>query len=140
MDLPYVSHLGITIDEHRAGQSRCTLRIERHHLNSGGGVHGGAIFSLADTAMGAALLPMLDASQGCATIEIKINYFRRAVEGTLVCTAALVHRGRSVANLDAEVRLGDALVARANGSFAIFERRLAEPGSRDPPRAALADA
>jgi acyl-CoA thioesterase len=65
---------------------------------------------------------MLDDGQLCATIEIKINYFRPAISGTLRCETKVVHKGRRTAAMESEV-LGDdgKLLARATGTFMIFE-------------------
>lgn len=126
---PFIEHVGLRFEPPRPGWSRCWLDLAPVHLNGNGVVHGGAIFTLADTGMGAALQPTLADGERCATIEVKINYFRPVTEGTLVCTTELVHRGRSVANLEATVRLGEQIVAKANGSFSIFRPRSdATPG------------
>jgi len=107
---PFIEHVGLRFEPPRPGWSRCTLELAPVHLNGNGVVHGGAIFTLAE-------------GERCATIEVKINYFRPVTEGTLVCTTELVYRGRSVANLEATVRLGEQIVAKANGSFSIFRPR-----------------
>lgn len=122
--LPFVRHVGVRIEAppEAPGRSRCTLAVEPHHFNSSGIVHGGALFTLADTAMGAALLPLLEAGEGCATIEIKINYFKPVVAGPVVCIGQVVNKGRTVVNLEASLHVGEALVAKANGSFAVFQR------------------
>ena len=128
MKLPFVDHVGICVEERRDGLSRCTLSVEDLHFNSASIVHGGVLFTLADTAMGAALYPTLATGEGCATIEIKINFFKPVVAGAVVCTAEIVSKGRTVANLEACVYVGEVLVAKANGSFAIF-RRKGEPAT-----------
>jgi acyl-CoA thioesterase len=122
---PFVDHLGLHIAEHRAGFSRCTLQVAHHHFNSAGLVHGAVLFALADTGMGAALYPGLEDTQICATIEIKINYFKPVTAGQIVCTSELIHRGRTIAHLESSLFAADTLVAKANGSFAIIQRRTA---------------
>ena len=81
------------------------------------------MFTLADTGMGAALFSVLGPDERCSTIEIKINYFKPVLEGTIECRSQVVHRGRTVANLDSVLTVGGALVGKANGSFAIFVPR-----------------
>jgi acyl-CoA thioesterase len=121
---PFVEHIGLEIVEHRPGFSRCTLLVAPHHFNSSGTVHGAVLFTLADTGMGAALYPSLDAGQACATVEIKINYFQPVSGGVISCTSDIVHRGRSIANLESCILVDGKLVAKANGSFAVFPRKL----------------
>jgi acyl-CoA thioesterase len=124
MKLPFVDHVGMSIEEQRDGLSRCTLSVEDHHFNSAGIVHGGVLFTLADTAMGAALYPTLGPGEGCATIEIKINFFKPVIAGALVCAAEIVSKSKTLANLEACVYVGEVLVAKANGTFAIFRRNV----------------
>jgi acyl-CoA thioesterase len=123
MKLPFVEHVGMRIEEQRAGHCKCTLTVADYHLNSTGVVHGGVLFTLADTAMGAALYPTLDPTEICATIEIKINYFKPVTSGKIICISEIVNRGKTIANLEACVYAGDILVAKANGSFSIFKRK-----------------
>ena len=122
-NLPFARHVGLRMEEPREGTGRCVLSIDEHHHNSAGIVHGGVLFTLADTAMGAALYSTLAPGEGCATIEMKINYFKPVVAGTVVCTAGIVNKGRTIASLEASVHVDEVLVAKANGTFSIFRRK-----------------
>jgi len=117
---PFVERLGLEFAERTSGRSRCTLAVTPEHHNPHGVVHGAVIFAMADTGMGAALYPTLDPGEICATIEVKINYFKPVVSGVLSCVTELVNRGKTVANLESSIYLGDTLVAKANGNYAIF--------------------
>lgn len=119
----FIEHVGLQIAENSPGHSRCTLKLEDHHFNSAGLVHGGVLFTLADTGMGAALYAGLQPGQWCATVEIKINYFRPVRQGEIECVSTVVHQGRALANTESELFVGGELVAKANGTFAILERR-----------------
>lgn len=115
--------LALKIDEQRAGYSRLSLVVARQHLNPHGVAHGAVLYALADTGMGTALYPTLADGQICATIEIKISYFKPVFGGQLVCTTELLNRGKTVANLESRVHLDDQLVAAANGNYAIFRTK-----------------
>ncbi|MBV6422974.1 MAG: hypothetical protein NAOJABEB_00761 [Steroidobacteraceae bacterium] len=119
---PFADLIGFRIDAQAAGKSSLSLEVAPRHMNPHGVVHGAVLYALADTAMGAALYTSLATGEQCATIEIKISYFKPVVSGTVSCEGEVVYRGRAVANLDARIFLGTVLVARANGSFAIFRR------------------
>ena len=121
MHHPFAELIGLRIDEQHAGHSICSLEIrpDLHH-NPHHITHGAVLYALADTGMGAALYPTLAAGQICATIEIKVNYFKAVASGRLVCTTELINRGKSVANLESRVTLDDRLVAAANGNYAVF--------------------
>lgn len=123
----FISHVGLVFDKREAGHCVISLPIADLHKNSTGVVHGGAIFTVADTAMGAALFMTLAPDEICATIEIKINFFKPVFEGTLRCEGVLVNKGKSVAYLDASLWVGELLVGKANGSFAIMKRKAPAP-------------
>jgi acyl-CoA thioesterase len=120
MHHPFADHIALTVVQQAAGSSGCELVVAPQHLNPHGVVHGAVIFALADTGMGAALYPTLAEGESCATIEIKVNFFRPVSEGTLVCESALVNKARTVANLESKVYCSGKLVASANGNFAII--------------------
>ena len=128
----FVGHVGMRIDETAQGRARCSLELQEFHLNVHGVVHGGVLFTLADTAMGAALFSTLEPDELCSTIEIKIGYFKPVIEGALVCTAVLVNKGKSIASLEASVHQGDVLVSKSSGTFTIF-RRKTDAGLAGPP-------
>ncbi|MEO7640996.1 MAG: PaaI family thioesterase, partial [Ramlibacter sp.] len=116
----FVTHVGMQMERPVGGRSRSTLEVQEMHRNGTGVVHGGVLFTMADTGMGAALVSVLEPGEICATIETKIAYFKPVFEGTLVCTGEIVNKGKTVASLEASVFLDDVLVAKATGSFAIF--------------------
>jgi acyl-CoA thioesterase len=120
---PFADLLGLLVTARDDGRSRSELVIAPEHLNPHQVVHGAVLFALADTGMGAALYPSLAEGESCATIELKLNFFRPATQGTLVCDSTIVNRGRTIANLESRILLGDKLIASANGNFAIFPRR-----------------
>jgi acyl-CoA thioesterase len=119
----FIHHVGMKVDEAGPGFSRCSIEIADIHRNGTGVAHGGVLFTLADTAMGAALYSSLEPGEICATIEIKIGYFKPVFEGTLICNATVINKGKSVASLEATIHNGDVLVSKASGTFSIFRRK-----------------
>ena len=129
MHHPFADLIALRTDEQGAGHSRLSLVVAPEHLNPHRVVHGAVLYALADTGMGAALYPTLAEGEICATIEIKINYFKPVGSGEVVCTTRLVNRGRTVANLESLLHVGQVLVGSANGNYAIFRpRAAAAPG------------
>jgi acyl-CoA thioesterase len=123
LDHPFAELIDLNIEERGTGHSRLSLVVARAHLNPHQVVHGAVLFAMADTGMGAALAPSLTDGEVCVTIEIKINYFKPVSTGTLICLTQLVNRGRTVANLESRLFLGETLVAMANGNYAILTPR-----------------
>lgn len=123
MEHPFAELLGLSLVVQRDGYSECQLNLDPKHMNPHGLVHGAVVYALADTGMGAAVYPGLGPDEYCATVDIKINYFRPASSGSLNCITEMVNRGRSLANLESRIYCGDKLLAQANGNFAVIPRR-----------------
>jgi acyl-CoA thioesterase len=122
---PFAQLVGFTLRLGRRGSGNCTaaLDVRPELLNPNGVVHGGALFSMADTVMGAALYTTLEPGENCATIEIKIHFLQPAIKGKIRCRTRLVHRGRRIAVLEAHLSVGRLQIAQALGTFAIFAPR-----------------
>ena len=117
---PYVDLIGLTFTKLEKGYSQCTLNAEKKLMNPHGFLHGGVMYSMADTGMGAALYSLLDENESCATIEVKISYFKPVNNGVLVCNTKVIHKGRSISVLESEIINNENLVAKASGTFSIF--------------------
>ena len=76
----FAKHLGIEILQFSPGAAKAKMRLQDHHLNSAGTVHGGAIFSLAD-----AVFSVASNSHGtlAMAINVGISFFKAARTGTL---------------------------------------------------------
>lgn len=120
MHHPFAELVGLKVDRLEKGSSICSIEVSEKLLNPHKVVHGAVIYSLADTGMGAALYPSLITGQICATIEIKINYYRAVSKGTMICKTSVVNRGKSVANMESSIFCNDELIAKANGNYSIF--------------------
>lgn len=114
--------LGLEVEAIEDGASRVTLDVREALTNPYGGLHGAALYALADTGMGAAIVADLGDDERMATIEIKISYLRPVTRGTVTCETTLLNRGRSVAYLESDLENDGRRVARASGSFSIFDR------------------
>lgn len=119
---PFSDHLGMQLVERAEGKSHFQIKIQAHHFNPQKVVHGGVLYSLADTGMGGTLYPMLNLKNGeiCATIEIKMTYFKAARKGILDCYTTVINKGKRVAMLESEIWNEGKLIAKATGSYAVF--------------------
>jgi acyl-CoA thioesterase len=81
----WAQEANIELMEVSAGRAKVRMRIAGWHLNSHGTVHGGAIFTLADTAFALA-----SNSHGvpAAAINAHISYVKAVTAGTLYADAA----------------------------------------------------
>ena len=99
------------------------LEVREELMNPNGILHGGVVYSMADTGMGAALHSLLPADEMCATIEIKIVYLKTVISGTLRCETRVIHKSNRIGVVESEVMNDERLVAKALGTFSILKRR-----------------
>jgi len=110
--------LGLNILQVGGGEARVRLSLTDELRNLHGKLHGGALFSLIDTAMGQASHSLGDGGPSSVTLECKINYIRPVSEGSVLCHAKVLHAGRRTQVIEAEVWQDDKLIAKAQGTFA----------------------
>jgi len=116
-------YIGLTFTKWEKGYSRCVLEVTEKLLNPHRTLHGGATYTMADSGMGAALYSCIDEDELCATIEIKIVYFKAVSSGTLTCDTRVIHKGKRIATLESEISDGKRLVAKAIGTWSIFKEK-----------------
>jgi uncharacterized protein (TIGR00369 family) len=117
----FSSEVGIQVTEHDddgdgSAVVEAVLDAGPRHLNRHGTVHGGALATLVDSAMGAAVADA--GSEAPVTIEMKVTYLEPAQPGRVTARATVRKRGRRVTIVEAEVEQDDELVAHAIATFA----------------------
>ena len=118
---PFGDLIGLKFTRLENGYSQCTLDVVDKLLNPHKVVHGGVLYSMADTGMGAAAYTNLGKNELCATIEVKINYFKAVKSGILTCDTKVIHQGKKIVTLDSEVVNNGEIVAKALGTYSIFK-------------------
>ena len=119
---PFGWQLGLHYTTRAPGRTSCMIDVNESFYNPGGVTHGGVIFTLADSAMGAAVHTLLEPGQRCTTAELKLNYLAPVRRGKTTATATVISKRRRLAVVTAEVHdeRGE-LVALAQGTFAIIQ-------------------
>lgn len=123
---PFGELIGLNFEARQDGHSLCTLEVKEKLLNPHRVVHGGVIYSLADTGMGGALYTLMEDDESCATIEIKIVYLKPVTQGVLACETKVIQKGKRIAVLESEVENEGRMIAKAMGTFSIFKVREGE--------------
>jgi len=120
---PFWALLGMELLEIKKGWAVVRLPVADKLTNAIGLVHGGAIFSAADSAVGMALVGMTGRDENISTLEMKINYMK-PVKGTeIIAEAKIIHRGSQTAIGDVEVRDEEQnLVSKGLATYAIFSK------------------
>ncbi len=107
-------------------EGRVVVALDAHsgHRHEGGVVQGGIITQIADAAMGMSLLTLQPDDMANTTIELKINFFRPVVDGTMRAVGRVVEMRSSILFSEADVFDADGrLVARASSTCLAIPRR-----------------
>ena len=100
---PYYRLLGMEVKAIKEGESRIEMPFKQDLTHPYGIAHGGAIASLADSAVAMALIGLVDPKDRITTIEFKINFFVSVDKGELEAHAKIIHKGTKTAVGDVEV-------------------------------------
>lgn len=102
----FMSALGIEITALRQGYAEAKLTTGRRHRNTSGNVHGGVLFTMADSVTGAASKTY---GHQTTTIEGKINYLRAVSidHEILTATANVLHAGRKTIVIECRITDSD---------------------------------
>jgi uncharacterized protein (TIGR00369 family) len=120
---PFWSLLGMTLVDVRKGWAMVKLPFEEKLSQADGIAHGGVIFSAADTAVGMALMGLIARNETLVTLEMKINYLKPFVQGTILAEAVIVQKGVRTALGEVCVTTDDGdLVAKALATYMILSK------------------
>jgi len=132
--IPFVDHLGFSLEKFEGGESELHFAPRPEHLNSFDVTHGGAVMTFLDVIMATAARSV-DPDMGVVTIEMKTSFMRPAkvpVGQALVGKGHLKHRTRSMAFTEGSVFDADGqLCAHATGTFKYVSRRETPSPSTD---------
>jgi len=125
---PFHKLLGVRmgIGPNKEGVAWVEIDPEKHYGNRW--AHGGMVGALADIASGIAIGRMLENPMNAidGTIELKVNFLRKVVEGDLTATARVLHFGKRVAVTEVDLTNKDRLCAKAIATF-MLRRDLDKP-------------
>ena len=123
-EIPFVNHLGFTLEKFEGGESELGYMPLPEHLNSFAVTHGGACMTLLDVTMAVAARSV-QKDMGVVTIEMKTSFMRPAPgDGSaLVAKGRLMHRTATLAFTEATIydAKGQAC-AHSTGTFKYVRR------------------
>lgn len=117
---PYVKLLDMHIESMEEGEAVLLMPVTSgKHTNLYGVAHGGAVASLADTAMGVACATC---GNRVVTIDMNINFIKSALsEAEVRAAAKVIHCGRQTMVVECEIKAIDgSLLAKARGTFCVI--------------------
>jgi len=117
--------LGIQLVEVGDRHAVMTVQADARHRNYLGGVHGGLLAALADTACFFPR-PLLPSGQAATTVNLNISYLRPALVGDcLTARSELVHLGRRTASLTVKITdHQERLVAHGTATLLLLDDRI----------------
>ncbi len=132
--IPFVEHLGFTLEKFEGGESEMHFSPRPEHLNSFEVTHGGAVMTFLDVIMATAARSA-DPQMGVVTIEMKTTFMRPAkvpAGQKLVGKGLMQHRTRSMAFTEGRIYDTEGqLCAMATGTFKYVARRVSQSPSTD---------
>ena len=125
--IPFVEHLGFTLERFDNGESELHYTAAPEHLNSFFVTHGGACMTLMDVTMAAAARSV-QPEMGVVTIEMKTSFMQPA-RGPLTGKGRLLHRTATMAFTEAKIYdAAGRLCSHSTGTFK-YVKRLPVSGS-----------
>jgi uncharacterized protein (TIGR00369 family) len=112
--------VGLTLEAAANGEARMSMEFRLCLANGGGVMHGGALVTLADTAVAMAIKSILPAGTIFATTELETRFLAPVLEGMVTALARVRGPQGRTFHGEAEVRdAGGTVVARFHSVFRI---------------------
>ncbi|GAC1331891.1 MAG: PaaI family thioesterase [Mycobacteriales bacterium] len=110
--------VGLEAEPVENGVARVVLVAADQHLNAGGSVHGGALATMLDAAIGTAVGTTSEDGSRPVTVSMTVTYLEPGRPGALVATARVRKQGKRLTIVEAEIEQDGAVVADATATFA----------------------
>lgn len=89
---PFEEYLGMRIESASAGKAVLTMPFRAIHCQGAGLMHGGAVLSLADTALAIAIKTLLPEGTHFATVDMSLRFHAPVRWGLVTASAAVGER------------------------------------------------
>ena len=121
---PFLSGLGFELLRMEDGQAEITFSLGHEHTNTWKVMHGGLIMTLLDACMSRAARSLESGTTSAATVEMKTSFFQPGGKAgsTVRGVGRVLHRSTTLYYCEGEIYNGEALVAKAMGTFKVFRR------------------
>ncbi|MEO8716883.1 MAG: PaaI family thioesterase [Burkholderiales bacterium] len=117
---PFNELVGPLHEKRAAGAFSIGLRVEQKHCNSRGICHGGVLATLADLALGYALMARIGARGNFVTAHLDLDFAGTAELDDWIQSEVEVQRvGSRLAFATGYLRVGESRVVRMSGIFAM---------------------
>jgi uncharacterized protein (TIGR00369 family) len=118
--VPFARLLGLEFVGAERGSAVFALDAREDLMRMGGILHGGAVFSLLDTAAACAVHTILEPGDRTVTVDLTVHFLRPFGSGRLQARARVLRAGRRIAFLSVEATdPTGVLIATATTTYAI---------------------
>jgi len=128
LDIPFARHCGIEALSCDGGRARLRLALSADSTNQFGVLHGGALLTLLDIAMGSAARVTIDAWVMAVDVQ---TAFIAPGRSDVIGEGRVIRAGRSLVFCEGEIHDKDGtLVAKASGIYKIVVQKHSAPDSK----------
>ena len=119
---PFLKFMGVELIDAEEGWVKMKIPFRPEFMQPIA-MHGGAIYSLADSAAAHALMTMILPDQSPTTVEQRINFLKAVKDQDLYCEARILHLGKTLAYAEATITTeGGSLVAKSAATLMRLDR------------------
>ncbi|MBP7670265.1 MAG: PaaI family thioesterase [Ferrovibrio sp.] len=93
---PIFRHLGMVLEDVQTDFARIGLDHRLELTNPMGGLHGGILATMMDTAVGWAMVTTMKQGFVVATVNLAVNYYKPHLAGRASAEARIARKGRSI--------------------------------------------
>ena len=120
--MAYHDLIDMSVGTSPEGEATAAIEAGEDHLNGHGTVHGGVLASLADSAMGAALVGASNGERHPVTVSLTVTYLEPAPQGRITAVARVRRLGGRLTIAEADIMSAEGtVVATALGTFASID-------------------
>lgn len=117
---PFENHVGPAYQQGPPGNRIFAFRVEDHHANRRGVVHGGMLLTFADLALGAAASDAADRAP-CVTLGMQTQFLKSAAIGEVVeVNPRLLRRTRALLFLRGDFMVEDQVIFTATSVWKLL--------------------
>jgi len=122
---PMFETIPMRLLEAQSGYIKLSARADGRHVSPFGGVHGGFVTTVLDTALGLGVHTALEAGVGHATVDVNAKMLKFVpLDQELIAEGRLLHRSRTLAVSEGTLRNADGvLLAHGTATSAILQKR-----------------
>ncbi|MBJ6723226.1 PaaI family thioesterase [Geomesophilobacter sediminis] len=120
---PFEEYLGMTIEAAEAGRAVLTMPFKIKLAQGAGVMHGGAVTSLADTAVAMAIKSLVPEGTDFVTVEMTLKFLAAVHEGTVRAEARATRLDERKITGAADIFSGTEKVAEFSAFFLIRKKR-----------------